>query len=51
VQVVLDREVLAHDPLNLHPLDNTMTTAIAAADLLRFLEAQGHPPRLIDLSR
>jgi Ala-tRNA(Pro) deacylase len=50
VQVVLDREVLARDPVNLHPLDNARTTAIGAADLLRFLEAEGHPPRVIDLS-
>jgi Ala-tRNA(Pro) deacylase len=49
VQVVLDRQVLERDPINLHPLDNAKTTAIASADLLRFLEAEGHPPRLIDL--
>jgi len=48
VQVVLDRAVLAQDPVNLHPLDNAKTTAIAAADLLRFLEAEGHAPRMID---
>ena len=51
VQVVLDRDVLARDPVNLHPLDNAKTTAISAADLLRFLEAEGHPPQLIDLAR
>jgi len=50
VQVVLDREVLARDPINLHPLDNAKTTAISAADLLRFLEAEGHPPQVIDLA-
>jgi Ala-tRNA(Pro) deacylase len=50
VRVVLDREVLAKDPVNLHPLDNAKTTAIAAADLLRFLEAEGHTPQVIDLS-
>lgn len=51
VRVVLERDVLAQDPINLHPLDNTKTTAIAAADLLRFLEAEGHPPELLDLPR
>lgn len=51
VRVVLDRDVLAQDPINLHPLDNARTTAIAAADLLRFLEAEGHSPELIDLWR
>ena len=50
VRVVLDREVLAGDPVNLHPLDNAKTTAIAAADLLRFLEAEGHPPELLDFA-
>jgi Ala-tRNA(Pro) deacylase len=51
VRVVLDRGVLENDPVNLHPLDNARTTAIAAADLLRFLEAEGHPPELLDLAR
>jgi Ala-tRNA(Pro) deacylase len=46
VSVVLDRAMLDHDPLNYHPLDNTMTTAIAAADLLKFLHATGHEPRI-----
>jgi Ala-tRNA(Pro) deacylase len=49
VQVVLDRLALEDEPLNFHPLDNAMTTAITAADLLRFLEAEDHPPQLIDL--
>jgi Ala-tRNA(Pro) deacylase len=48
VRVVLDRAVLAHDPVHLHPLDNTMTTAIAGTDLVRFLEAEAHPPELLD---
>jgi Ala-tRNA(Pro) deacylase len=51
VAVVLDRAVLARDPVNLHPLDNAKTTAIAAADLLRFLEAEGHAPQVLGLSR
>jgi Ala-tRNA(Pro) deacylase len=49
VQVVLDRGLLELDPLNFHPLDNSMTTAIATNDLLRFLEAVGHEPIVIDL--
>jgi Ala-tRNA(Pro) deacylase len=49
VGVVLDEALLAHDPVNCHPLVNTMTTAISARDLVRFLESEGHPPRLIDL--
>ena len=45
VQVVLELDV---NPLNYHPLDNDRTTAIAPADLLRFLEASDHAPQLLD---
>jgi Ala-tRNA(Pro) deacylase len=48
VSVALDEALLAHDPVNCHPLVNTMTTAISARDLVRFLESEGHPPKLID---
>ena len=48
VQVVLDRALLAGDIVNLHPIDNAKTTAIAPADLLRFLEAERHPPLVLD---
>jgi len=48
VALVLDRAMLDHDPLNYHPLDNTRTTAIAPADLLRFIAWCGHRPRVID---
>lgn len=47
VRVVLDQAILGNDPLNFHPLDNAMTTAIATEDLLRFLEAEAHPPRIL----
>ena len=49
VEVVLDRTILEHEPLNFHPLDNAMTTAVSADDFLRFLHAETHPPLLIDL--
>ena len=48
VTVVLQRAMLAQDPLNYHPLENTRTTAIAPDDLVRFLDAAGHPPRIAD---
>ncbi len=51
VTVVLDRGMLAHDPLNFHPLENDRTTAIAPDDLLRFDASCGHEPRLLDLAR
>jgi Ala-tRNA(Pro) deacylase len=37
VTPVLDAAMLDHDPLNYHPLANDRTTAIASADLLRFI--------------
>jgi Ala-tRNA(Pro) deacylase len=46
VTVVLDAGLMAHEPINCHPLMNTMTTSIARADLVKFLEATGHPPRI-----
>ena len=47
VSVVLDAAMMQHETLNYHPLVNTMTTSIARADLVRFLEATGHPPRIV----
>lgn len=49
VQVVLDRGLLDLEPLNFHPLVNTMTTAISSSDLLKFLHAVDHEPIVIDL--
>lgn len=34
--------------VNYHPLVNTMTTTIASADLVRFIEATGHTPKQLD---
>ncbi len=48
VTVALDRDLLERDPVNCHPLTNTRTTAITARDLVRFLEAGGHTPQIID---
>ena len=49
VGVVLDAAMMAHEPLNYHPLRNTMTTSIAGTDLMRFLKATGHEPRVMAL--
>src|SRR3569833_568750 len=46
VTVVLDAPMMEHALLNYHPLVNTMTTAIARDDLVRFLDSTGHPPRI-----
>ncbi len=47
VRVALDAELLENEPLNFHPLDNARTTSLSAEGLLRFLEAEGHSPRVI----
>ena len=49
VTIVLDEAMLRHDPLNYHPLVNTKTTAVAPADLLKFLRHCGHEPRILSL--
>jgi Ala-tRNA(Pro) deacylase len=46
VTVVLDRAMMEHAMLNYHPLINTMTTGLARDDLVKFLEATGHVPRI-----
>ena len=46
VTVVLDAAMMEHDTLNYHPLVNTMTTSIQRGDLVKFLEATGHVPRI-----
>ncbi len=48
VTVILDRALLARDPVNCHPLVNHMTTAIAPDALLRFLDACGHRAQIVD---
>ena len=48
VRLALDRGLKEGGPVNAHPLVNTMTTAIATADLLRLFEATGHVPLWLD---
>jgi Ala-tRNA(Pro) deacylase len=47
VTVVLDAEMMEHATLNYHPLVNTMTTSIGRDDLVTFLRATGHEPRIM----
>jgi Ala-tRNA(Pro) deacylase len=49
VRPVLDAAILAHDIVNVHPLDNAATTALAASDLVRFIESLGYRPTTLDL--
>ena len=49
VEFVIDRSLWEADAVQAHPLTNTATMVVAHADLERFLEATGHPPRVIDV--
>jgi Ala-tRNA(Pro) deacylase len=51
VTVVLDKTLLEKNPLHFHPCDNTMTTTIEAADLLRYIEALHGSPTIIDFDQ
>ena len=51
VSVVLDAAMMRHEVLNFHPLVNTMTTSIAVRDLVTFLQATGHAPRILGASQ
>lgn len=50
VAVVVDACLMQNAVINCHPLVNTMTTSIAREDLVKFLTATGHPPRIEDLT-
>ena len=47
VTVVLDQDMLRHERLNYHPLENTATTNIAREDFVAFIRACGHEPRVM----
>jgi Ala-tRNA(Pro) deacylase len=49
VQVVLDREMMQQELINLHPLVNTATITLRTADLMRFFSALGRQPLLAAL--
>lgn len=50
VSVLLDKAMMAQDPLNFHPLTNEATTSISRDGLRAFIRACGHEPRIIDLA-
>ena len=49
VIVVVDAALLDFAEVNCHPLVNTATTRLATHDLIRFIEACGHSPRILQL--
>jgi Ala-tRNA(Pro) deacylase len=48
--VILDAAMMEHELLNYHPLVNSATTTIHAADLVRFIKSCGHDPRIVAVS-
>ncbi|HEY5818735.1 MAG TPA: prolyl-tRNA synthetase associated domain-containing protein [Mesorhizobium sp.] len=50
VTLVIDEDLLKHDPINAHPLVNTATTSTGRDDLMRFLQLTGHEPLVLKVS-
>lgn len=50
VGFVLDAALLAHDPVNFHPLKNDATTAVSPDGLIAFARATGHEPHVVDFA-
>jgi Ala-tRNA(Pro) deacylase len=48
--VILDEAMMRHELLNFHPLKNDATTTISSADLITFIKATGHNPRVVAVS-
>jgi hypothetical protein len=46
----LDKRLMDQPTLWFHPLHNDKSTSVSAADLVKFLEATGHPPMILDFS-
>jgi Ala-tRNA(Pro) deacylase len=49
VIVVVDAALMDFTEVNCHPLVNTATTRLKTQDLIRFIEACGHSPRILPL--
>jgi Ala-tRNA(Pro) deacylase len=48
--VWLDEALLRHELVNFHPLENTMTTTLKSADLIRFIEDIGFTANRLDFT-
>lgn len=49
MRIALDAAMMQKAPLHYHPLHNGATTAVSPADLVRFIEACGYTPQIVDL--
>ena len=48
--VILDEAMMRLERLNFHPLKNDATTTISSDDLITFINATGHNPRIVAVS-
>ena len=48
--VIVDKRLFDFDPVWFHPLENTASTAISPANLIRFMEKCGFEPQILDLA-
>ena len=48
--VILDQHMMQEQVLNFHPLANTATTSLQSNDLVKFITACGHSPRVVAVS-
>lgn len=51
VTPVFDAAMMRHDVLNYHPLSNDATTSITRSDLIKFVKACGHEPKVLAVSQ
>lgn len=51
VELILDQALMGFDLVNFHPLENTATTAISSADMVKFSKSTGHEPVIIDFAK
>jgi Ala-tRNA(Pro) deacylase len=49
ILVIVDATLMDFAEVNCHPLENTATTRLATHDLIRFIKACGHEPRVLPL--
>lgn len=49
VRFVIERRLMDHAEINVHPLVNTMTTTLAREDLIAYVRATGHEPAILEL--
>jgi Ala-tRNA(Pro) deacylase len=46
--VIVDEDIPQSEWVNFHPLENTASTTLRSADLLKFIEALGYQPIIAD---